>query len=315
MAVYAIGDVQGCFTTLRTLLERIGFDKARDVLWFTGDLVDRGPHSLEVLRFVKALGDKAVVVLGNHDLHLLAVAAGAATKRVRNTFQPILSAPDRRELTDWLASRPLLHHDAALDLTMVHAGFLPQWSLADAKRLAREVEQVIVNSPVMFFSHLFGDLPDRWNDHLASPDRWRVIVNALTRLRYCDKGGHMALRRAESPVEKPSHLLPWFDVPGRRSYDSTIIFGHWSTLGLCRGSNFIALDSGCGWGGDLTAARLDVSPMQFCSVSGPKEGFPEGAAILTFPVPNPEKATYRTSRVERITPRMLDGYDARRLGS
>lgn len=305
MAVYAIGDVQGCLTTLKTLLERIDFDSAHDVLWFTGDLVDRGPQSLDTLRFVKKLGDSAVVVLGNHDLHLLAVAAGTATSRPHNTFQSILTAPDRQELIDWLISRPLLHHDAGLGFTMVHAGLLPQWELADAERLALEVRQAAIDSPEMFFKHLFGDLPNQWDDGLRPPDRWRITLNAFTRLRYCDIEGRMALRHSESPVGKPSHLLPWFDVPDRRSWDSTIIFGHWSTLGLCRSENFIALDSGCGWGGALTAARLDITPMQFCAVAGPTEGFPETASNLTFPVPNPEEATYSTSRVERITPKML----------
>jgi len=305
MAVYAIGDIQGCFATLQSLLEGLNFDESRDTLWFTGDLVDRGPQSLEVLRFVKSLEDKAIVVLGNHDLHLLAVTSGVATVRPHNTFESVLDAPDRQELTDWLVSRPLLYHDNGLCLTMVHAGLLPQWDLTDAKLLAREVEHAIADSPDMFFSNLFGDFPDRWNDSLRPPDRWRITVNALTRLRYCDSSSHMALRHAESPVDRPSHLLPWFDMPDRRSSDATIIFGHWSTLGLCRGENFIALDSGCGWGGDLTAVRIDTSPMEFYAVSGPKEALPGNTSKLIFPVPNPETATYTTSCVERIMPKML----------
>jgi bis(5'-nucleosyl)-tetraphosphatase (symmetrical) len=305
MAVYAIGDVQGCLTTLQTLLERIHFDPIRDVLWFTGDLVDIGPQSLETLRFVKRLGDKAVVVLGNHDLHLLAVAGGFARSRPHNAFHSTLNAPDRKQLMEWLTARPLLYHDDALDLTLVHAGLLPQWEIADAKRLALEVENAIVNSPEIFFGHLFGDTPDHWEEDMPAPARWRVVVNAMTRLRYCDKNGHMALRHKEPPIERPPHLLPWFDVPGRRTYNSNIIFGHWPTLGLCRGDRFIALDSGCGWGGDLTAVRLDVTPLQFYTVAGPKSGFPENTAPLTFPVPNPEEATYITSRVKRIVPKRI----------
>jgi len=305
MAVYAIGDVQGCFTTLQTLLERIDFDKTNDILWFTGDLVDRGPQSLEVLRFVKNLGNHAVVVLGNHDLHLLAVANEVATAKPHNTFQAVLDAPDRQELTDWLASRPLLHHDAGVGIALVHAGLLPQWDLNDAKRLAREVEKALADSREMLLKDLFGDLPDEWNDDLHPPDRWRTIINAMTRLRYCDRDGRMALRYNKPPTEKPSHLLPWFDVPGRRSYDSMIIFGHWSTLGICRDKNFIALDSGCGWGGNLTAVRLDVSPMQFYAVSGPMVELPESPSKCIFPVPNPESASYLTSRVQRIIPKML----------
>jgi bis(5'-nucleosyl)-tetraphosphatase (symmetrical) len=305
MAVYAIGDVHGCFTTLQTLLDRINYDNTRDVLWFTGDLVDRGAQSLEVLRFVKSLKDHAVVVLGNHDLHLLAVSAGAATARPHNTFQSTLSAPDRQDLMDWLVSRPLLHHDADLGFTLVHAGFLPQWDLGEAKRLAREVERAMTGSPDKFFGHLFGDRPDKWEDALTPPDRWRIVINAFTRLRYCDSDGRMALRHNVSPVTKPPHLLPWFDVPGKCPRNSKIIFGHWSTLGPCRGTDFVALDSGCGWGGELTAARIDVSPMQFYAVPGPTEGLPDNTGKLTFPVPNPEEATYRTSRVKRIIPEIL----------
>ena len=305
MAVYVIGDVQGCLTPLQTLLERISFSASRDVLWFTGDLVDRGPQSLEVLRFVKHLNGSAVVVLGNHDLHLLAAAAGAARMGPHNTFQSILTAPDRQELIDWLSSCPLLHHDATLDLTLVHAGLLPQWELNDAKRLALEVENAIANSSQTFFQNLFGDLPDNWTEDLRPPGRWRVIVNAFTRLRYCDIQGRMVLRHNESPVLKPRELLPWFDLPDRRSKASIIIFGHWSTLGLCRGDNFIALDSGCGWGCDLTAARVDVSPVQFYTVAGPKSGLPKSRSVITFPVPNPEKAIYQTTTVQRIIPKML----------
>jgi bis(5'-nucleosyl)-tetraphosphatase (symmetrical) len=307
MAVYAIGDVQGCLTTLRTLLERIAFNPARDTLWFTGDLVDRGPESLDLLRFVKSLGSSAIVVLGNHDLHLLAVYAGAATARQHNTFKSILDAPDREALIQWLSTRPLLHHAPDLGFTLVHAGLLPQWDLAHARDLAREAEAAIATRADTFFPLLFGDLPDQWDNDLTGPDRWRIIINAFTRLRYCDRDGKMALRHNGSPVSKPSHLLPWFDVPGRKSGGLSIIFGHWSTLGLCRGEDFIALDSGCGWGGDLTAARIDVTPVEFYAVPGPKSLGSKSNTRHIFPVPNPEEASYSTSCVERVRAKMIEG--------
>lgn len=305
MAVYAIGDVHGCYTALRTLLERINFDPDYDTLWFTGDLVDCGPQSLDVMRFVKDLGDRAIVVLGNHDMHLLAIDEGIAALKPHNSFQPILDAPDREILLTWLGTRPLLHHDPELNYTLVHAGLLPQWDLAEAQSLARELEDVISRHPEKFFPHIFGDLPNRWDKELLPPERWRVIINAFTRLRYCDDEWRMALRRKEPPGMKLPQLQPWFDVIDRKSSDSTVIFGHWCTLGLCRGESFICLDSGCGWGGDLTAVRLDIAPLRFYSVSGPKKGIPGNTESLMFPILNPEDATYNTMRVTRIIPTML----------
>jgi bis(5'-nucleosyl)-tetraphosphatase (symmetrical) len=305
MAVYAIGDVHGCFTALRTLLRRIGFDSTCDTLWFTGDLVDCGPQSLEVIRFVKNLGESAIVVLGNHDMHLLAIASGIAELKPHNSFQPILNAPDREALLQWLSTRRLIHHDPKLNYTFVHAGLLPQWNLAEAQSLAREVEQVISHHPERFFPHIFGDLPNHWDNQLQPPERWRILINAFTRLRYCDDGGNIVLRHKEPPGMKPPGLHPWFDMVNRWTGNATVIFGHWCTLGLCRGDNFICLDSGCGWGGDLTAARLDVTPVQFYSVSGPKEGIPGNTDSLTFPILNPEEATYNVNKVARIVPTML----------
>jgi bis(5'-nucleosyl)-tetraphosphatase (symmetrical) len=305
MAVYAIGDVHGCYTALRTLLKRINFDPAKDTLWFTGDLVDCGPQSLEVIRFVKDLGDRAIVVLGNHDMHLLAIATGIAELKPHNSFQPILKAPDREALLEWLGTRLLLHHDPELNYTLVHAGLLPQWDRAEAQSLARELENVISHCPEKFFPHIFGDLPNRWNKELQPPERWRIIINAFTRLRYCDDKWNMALRHKEPPGMKLPGLQPWFDVIDRKSGDSTILFGHWCTLGLCRGENFICLDSGCGWGGDLTAARLDVTPLRFYSVPGPDKGIQGNTASLMFPILNPEDAEYNTGRVTRIIPTML----------
>lgn len=268
MAVYAIGDVQGCYAPLRQLLKSLHFDSARDRLWFTGDLVNRGPQSLEVLRFVKALGPPAVCALGNHDLHLLAVAVGAAKRKKLDTLDAILSAPDRDELLYWLRSRPLLHHDADLGYTLIHAGLLPPWDLAQAQRLAQEVESVLRGDGYQeFFHHMYGDLPDHWNENLHGFDRLRVIVNAFTRLRYCDLDGNLDLRPKGPPGSQPPDLLPWFEVPVRRSRELKIIFGHWSALGLWQGDGVIGLDSGCLWGRSLSAVRLDTEPVEFFSVA------------------------------------------------
>lgn len=267
MAVYAIGDVQGCYQPLQALLQKLRFDAARDRLWFTGDLVNRGPHSLEVLRFVRALGERAVCVLGNHDLHLLAVATGTAKTKKLDTLDGILHAPDRDELLYWLRERPLLHHDADLGYTLIHAGLLPPWDLAQARRLAREAETMLRSDKYQeFFHHMYGDLPDHWNENLHGFDRLRVIINTFTRLRYCDLDGNMDLRPKGPPGNQPAYLLPWFQVPGRRSHGLKIIFGHWSALGLWQGDGVIGLDSGCFWGRSLSAARLDVEPVEFFSV-------------------------------------------------
>lgn len=277
MAVYAIGDVQGCHDALRALLDRIDFDGQRDTLWFTGDLVNRGPQSAAVLRLVKNLPN-AVSVLGNHDLHLLAVAFGQAPMKKRDSFRDVLAASDRDELLAWLRTRPLLHHDAALGYTLVHAGLLPQWDLADALRLAAEAGEIIAQSDShAIFNHMYGDTPDHWREQLAGWGRLRVIINAFTRLRYCDAGGRMDLRPKGAPGSQPAQLLPWFRVPGRRSRGLRILFGHWSTLGAWRGAGVIGLDSGCLWGGRLSALRLDVeSPPEFVSVPCAPIVAPEG---------------------------------------
>jgi bis(5'-nucleosyl)-tetraphosphatase (symmetrical) len=262
MAVYAIGDVQGCLEPLERLLERLRFNPAQDLLWFTGDLVNRGPDSLAVLRFVCALGERAIAVLGNHDLHLLAVAAGAAKKR-RDTLDDVLAAPDREALLDWLARRPLLHHDSELGYTLVHAGLLPPWDLADAMRLAREAAAALVDDSAEFFRHMYGNFPDHWREDLRGAERLRVIVNAFTRLRFCDLEGNIDLQHKGAPGSQPSDLVPWFRVPHRRSGSMRVIFGHWSALGRYRGDNVIALDSGCVWGRALTAVRLDTAEPEF----------------------------------------------------
>jgi bis(5'-nucleosyl)-tetraphosphatase (symmetrical) len=258
MAVYAIGDVQGCLAPLRRLLYQIAFDPARDRLWFAGDLVNRGPDSLEVLRLARDLGPAALTVLGNHDLHLLAIAAGAARPKRRDTLDAVLNAPDRDALLDWLRAQPLLHHDPRLGYTLVHAGLLPQWDLPLALSLAAEVEAVLRGPDHRdFLTHMYGDQPDHWEPDLRGTDRLRVILNACTRLRYCDANGRMDLGPKGAPGTQAPHLLPWFAVPDRRSADLRILFGHWSTLGCWQGAGTTGLDSGCVWGQALTAARLD----------------------------------------------------------
>jgi bis(5'-nucleosyl)-tetraphosphatase (symmetrical) len=276
MAVYAIGDVQGCLDPLQRLLERIDFDPAGDTLWFTGDLVNRGPASLGVLRLVRALGARAVTVLGNHDLHVLAVAAGASELKVRDTFAEVLRAPDGEELLAWLRARPLLHHDADLGYTLVHAGLLPQWDLVVAQRLAREAEAALTADAARFFQHMYGDLPDRWRDDLSGAARLRVIVNAFTRLRFCDAEGCMDLRAKGPPGTQAANLLPWFRVPGRRSRGLRVVFGHWSALGRYRGEGVIGLDSGCVWGRTLTAVRLDADGAAFFEAPCPAAQLPHG---------------------------------------
>jgi bis(5'-nucleosyl)-tetraphosphatase (symmetrical) len=258
LATYAIGDVQGCYDELRQLLDRIAYEPGRDRLWLTGDLVNRGPRSAQVLRLVRALGESAVVVLGNHDLHLLALAEGDDEVRAEDNLADVLLAEDRDELLHWLRHRPLLHHDEALGLTLIHAGLPPQWGLDEARAHAAEVEQTL-RGPAYeeLFAHMYGDEPSCWSPELGDWDRLRFIVNCLTRLRYCDRAGHIALHEKGPPGSQPQGLLPWFAVPERRSRSMRVLFGHWSALSYHVGNGFFALDSGCIWGGRLTALRLD----------------------------------------------------------
>ncbi|MGE3480098.1 MAG: symmetrical bis(5'-nucleosyl)-tetraphosphatase [Gammaproteobacteria bacterium] len=261
MAVYAIGDVQGCQRELMTLLSLLEFNPDTDRLWFVGDLVNRGPDSLEVLRFVKSLGDRAVTVLGNHDLHLLAIATGTRKPGPGDTFDDILAAPDRDALIDWLRRLPLLHHDAALGYTMIHAGLPPQWDLALAADRAAEVEAVLRSDDhVAFLRDMYGGKPDLWSESLRGTDRLRFILNCYTRLRFCDAEGRIHLKEKGSPFERDDDLRPWFESPGRASADLNLVFGHWSTLGRYHAPGVCALDSGCVWGGALTALRLDGEP-------------------------------------------------------
>lgn len=263
MATYAVGDLQGCYRELVDLLGSIRFKPETDTLWFTGDLVNRGPESLECLRFVRDLGDRAIVVLGNHDLHLLAIAAGARKPRNKDTLDEILHAPDRGELLDWLARRPLVHRDTTLGFTLVHAGFPPQWDIPAVQRAATELEATLrSNLAADFYSNMYGNEPDTWSDELEGWERLRFVTNCFTRMRFCDPDGRLDLDMTGPPGSQPAPWLPWYEVPGRRSRGEQILFGHWSTVRLDPRVKFekwkvFPLDTGCVWGGTLTALRLD----------------------------------------------------------
>lgn len=260
MSTYAIGDVQGCFEPLLRLLDTLHFDDTKDMLWFAGDLVNRGPQSLETLRFIKSLGKKAITVLGNHDLSLLAVATNAIPyDPTRHTFIDILKAPDRDELCTWLATQPLLHHDNALEFTLVHAGIPPQWDLTTAQKLAKEVESVIPGADhLRFFQHIYDKHPCIWDPKLTGVERLRYIVNGFTRLRFCNDKGDLELTTTESEDKAPLGFNPWFKIPERKSQSLNILFGHWAALkGQTDIPNVFPLDTGCVWGNCLTAFRLE----------------------------------------------------------
>lgn len=262
MATYAIGDVQGCFKQLKQLLKHINFDPSADRLRFAGDLINRGPRSLEVLRFVRDLGDSATSVLGNHDLHLLAVANGHRKASKSDTLQDILEAEDCDELLAWLQRLPLMHENPSSGLVMVHAGLSPQWSLETARACARELEAVIQGPKLQgFLKHMYGTEPLRWEKNLKGYDRLRYITNAFTRMRYCRKDGSLDFQEKKPPGRQAKGLLPWFAVPGRRNLGVPIVFGHWATLQIEKdldpGYDVHHVDTGCVWGGTLTALRED----------------------------------------------------------
>jgi bis(5'-nucleosyl)-tetraphosphatase (symmetrical) len=263
MAIYAIGDVQGCYDELRALLDRLRFDPDRDRLWLVGDLVNRGPRSLATLRFVKGLGERAVAVLGNHDLHLLALVAGNAERRRSDPgLAAVLRAPDRDELIEWLRHRPLLHSEPSIGASMVHAGLPPQWDLTTARACAQELESVLRGDRWRtFFDYMYGNEPSLWNPNLTGWDRLRFITNAFTRLRFVDADGRLRLDAKGPPTMDRDGLTPWFRVAGRASAGETIIFGHWSTLGFHRHGGSACIDTGCVWGGSLTAVRVDAAPV------------------------------------------------------
>jgi bis(5'-nucleosyl)-tetraphosphatase (symmetrical) len=274
MATYAVGDIQGCCDEFEALLKQLRFDPARDRLWLTGDLVNRGPRSLDVLRLVKSFGSAAITVLGNHDLHLLAAALTPGEQiKPQDTLGPIFEAPDRDELLTWLRSLPMLHHDATLGYTMIHAGLPPQWDLATAQACAAELEQALRDDArcLELFTHMYGDKPNRWSDDLRGVDRLRFITNCLTRLRFCRADGKLELKFKGKVASAPAGVFPWFRVPRRGSRDLRIVCGHWSALGYHDGEGVLSIDTGCVWGEKLCAVRLDrKEPPVFvpCSSSG-----------------------------------------------
>ncbi len=258
MATYVIGDIQGSYNEFRRLLDLINFN-SKDKLWLVGDIVNRGPDSLLLLRFLRTISDAVVAVLGNHDLHLLMVAEGCAKTQPGDTLQDILNAPDRDELLHWLRHHRLLYVSG--EYVMVHAGLLPSWSVTLAAELAQEVESFLhdedQNNFRKFCSYMYGNQPDQWNSNLKGYERIRVIINAMTRMRVCTHNGRMDFTFKGRTEDIPVGYLPWFDVPGRVSKEATVICGHWSALSLQVKSNLIALDTGCMWGGSLTAIRLE----------------------------------------------------------
>ena len=269
MATWAIGDIQGCYDELSRLLDKIRFDAAGDTLWFCGDLVNRGGQSLAVLRLVQSLPQRTVVVLGNHDLSLLAIAERdeAEQQKVNPELREVLFAPDRKELLDWLRTRPLLHLDRKLNFLLVHAGLAPRWTLERAERAAREVEQRLASDGARrLLKSMFGNKPDLWSPRLQGMDRLRATINVLTRLRYCDVRGRIAYYEKGAPGTQKPGLYPWFEVPGAEPRDVRIVCGHWSTLGRFAGLGVYAIDGGCVWGGELLALRLDAEEPQFMAI-------------------------------------------------
>ncbi len=270
MAIWAIGDIQGCHDPLQRLLERLKFDPAVDRLWFCGDLVNRGQQSLETLRLVRMLSPHSEIVLGNHDLSLLAIGERSPDdqRKVNPDLQRVLFAPDRDELLDWLRGQKLMHVDRGLGFAMVHAGLLPRWTLEIAEGCAREIEDKLrSDSYRKLLRNMYGDKP-AWHPKLGGLERLRAIINVFTRLRYCTPSGRIGLEAKGAPGTQPPGLYPWFEVPGRVERELPIVCGHWSTLGLQLGMGVHAIDTGCVWGGPLTALRLDGEERRVVQVPG-----------------------------------------------
>ncbi|WP_437880207.1 symmetrical bis(5'-nucleosyl)-tetraphosphatase [Pseudomonas sp. LRF_L74] len=268
MATYAVGDLQGCLTPLKCLLEHVGFDPQQDRLWLVGDLVNRGPQSLETLRFLYSIRDALVCVLGNHDLHLLAVANNVERLKKGDTLQEILDAPDRSELLDWLRQQKLMHYDAERDTALVHAGIPPQWTMEKALRRAAEVEEVLRDDArlPLFLDGMYGNEPDRWSKDLHGVTRLRVITNYFTRMRFCTADGVLDLKSKEGVGTAPAGYAPWFSHPQRKTRGQKIIFGHWAALeARCDEPGISALDSGCVWGGSMTLMNIDSGVRLQCA--------------------------------------------------
>ena len=260
MSTFAIGDIQGCYTQFQALLKKINFNQQKDQLWFTGDLVNRGPNSLKTLRFVKSLQENAITVLGNHDLHLIAVAHGTQAIKPTDTFQDILQANDRTELIEWLCQQRLLHHNQKLGFTMTHAGIAPQWDLEQAQKLALEVETTLQGqSRLTLLENMYGNKPKCWNDELTGIERLRCIINYFTRMRFCDSKGCLNLNYKGEIENAPAGLIPWFAIKKRKMQMENIVFGHWAALrGITNTNQVFAIDTGCAWGKQLTAMYLET---------------------------------------------------------
>lgn len=263
MAVYAIGDVQGCYDGLRRLLDHIGFDPDDDQLWFCGDLVNRGPKSLQTLSYIRSLGDRAISVLGNHDLHLLALYRNGEKPGRHDTFDALLNDRQCDELMDWLQRQPLVHHDADYNALLVHAGVHPAWDLDTTLALADELHQVLISGQSGdFFAAMYGDHPDRWSDDLIGMDRWRFVTNVFTRMRFLDDHHALEMKAKSHPFEHPE-LTPWLDLPTRLPANLRVFFGHWSTLGVGEFDQFCSLDGGYVWHGRMVGARVDTEKPQW----------------------------------------------------
>jgi bis(5'-nucleosyl)-tetraphosphatase (symmetrical) len=256
MALYLIGDVQGCDDALERLLQHIDFSPSRDKLYMLGDMVNRGPQNLQVLRRLMEFGSSAQCVLGNHDLHLLAVSLGARKSNDSDTIQDVLNAPERDALLHWLRHQHMALHIG--NVLLVHAGVLPQWTAEKTMALAGEVESLLRSDALGdFIAHMYGGMPNQWDDALTGHDRIRIIVNAFTRMRYCNAQGAMDFSYKKSPENAPVGQIPWFDLPNRLTQQTVVAFGHWSTLQLAPRADVVCLDDGCLWGGCLSALRLE----------------------------------------------------------
>jgi bis(5'-nucleosyl)-tetraphosphatase (symmetrical) len=261
MSTFIFGDIQGCFRELQDLLDKINFDESNDKLWFTGDLVNRGPDSLATIRF--AIKHNAISVLGNHECHLLAIAAGAVQARSKDTLNPLLSADDNNELLEWVRQRPLIHFDEDSGYVILHAGLHPHWDISKARELASEVELVLRSDKSGdYLANMYGNQPDQWDEELTGWDRLRVIINVFTRMRYCDVDGRMNFKDNGPPGTQSKNFHPWFELENRKSRNNKIIFGHWASLhqgnpGGFKNYNVYPLDTGCVWGRNLTAMRLE----------------------------------------------------------
>lgn len=268
MAVYVIGDLQGCYSPLCRLLEKIQYDQAQDILWFCGDLVNRGPESLASLRFVRSLGESAITVLGNHDLHLLALHYTRQDVDKSDSLAPILSSSDCHELMDWLRCRPLIHYEEELNFLLVHAGIHSDWDLNKAQNCAVEMEKTLRGENYRaYFAQMYGDQPDRWSDHLNGIERLRCITNVFTRLRFYTRDGRFEFNAKGSPRQHSgTGLVPWFEKNHRLKSSLRLAFGHWASLTVGQYGQYFAVDGGCVWGGKLTALRIDAPDVQWFSV-------------------------------------------------